>query len=360
MKHSKASLLIKTTSQKTKIAKKIFTGFINSIGVYMHICALSYKSSINKYNDCNFNKNNTLQSKKISFKPNFRGIIIDSFSFDEFQKAAIKCGIISLKNLIKNIKPENVIGSGANSTVYKFDSKLLNNWVLKEDKKIFTVPCKKLFEQTEDVLYGFNMGQEIAKSGSKYRILKRIEGIAHSVPNWSQKISSGSIVNYSESLNFLNSLKKLQNFPQEAFNNYALELKKLEDKGFKQDSINPNNILIDYDKQIIHIIDFFKACDPSHINSSQDLICVLLDFSLFKNFYEQLSLNERKLIIGYSKNIIKKCNIAALNAGLKQDEQIYLNFLSNVDKWFGFKLINNGGNYRSRYDSMKKILSENI
>ena len=47
--------------------------------------------------------------------------------------------------------------------------------------------------------------------------------------------------------------------PQTTFDQLAKDVKVLSDKGYKLDSINPNNLLVDEDKQQIHIIDYFKV-----------------------------------------------------------------------------------------------------
>lgn len=281
----------------------------------------------------------------------------DKYSYKEFIKAAGQSGINSVSDLENNIKQENIIGIGANSEVFKFDNPKLEKWVLKRDKNPFYEPVKNLFEPVTDDFFGFNVGQEIAKSGNRYRILKKVTGTPHSIANWSHTIDNGSHVNREESLEFLNSLKEIQKFPQSAFNDYAQSLKKLGDKGYKQDSINPNNILIDHDKKMIQIIDFFKVADPSHVNSKYDLTSALLDFSLYKNFYEKLRGDEQKQLLEYSNTIIEKCNKASKIAGLRQDEKTYIDFLRNVDKWFGVHLVNKGGDYQTRYNMMKSILT---
>ena len=281
---------------------------------------------------------------------------MDSYSFEEFNKARLSAGIHTIENLEANIKEENILGTGANSTVYSFNNPKLDKWALKVDKTPFKIKSKALFEKTPDSFEGVNMGQEIAKAGDRYRILKKIQGNVHSIKDWSYKINGNIPISQTEALQFVSSLYEIANFPQSTFDNYAMQLKLLSAKGFKQDSINPNNILVDSKNQKLHIIDFFKADNETHVNSRIDLINVLLDFSFFNKFYEKLDKTGKEELIKSAQTIINKCNIASKKAGLPQDEQTYLTYLTEVDKWFGIHLVEKGGDYRTRYLRMKELL----
>ena len=281
---------------------------------------------------------------------------IDESSFEEFNKARLSAGIYTIENLEENITEENILGTGANSTVYSFNNPKLDKWALKVDKTSFETSSKSLFEKTPDAFEGVNMGQEIAKAGDRYRILKKIQGNVHSIKDWSYKINGNIPVSQTEALQFVSSLYEIASFPQSTFDDYAMQLKLLGEKGFKQDSINPNNILIDSKNQKLHIIDFFKADNETHVNSRIDLINVLLDFSFFDKFYEKLDKTGKEELIKSAQTIINKCNIASKKAGLPQDEKTYLTYLTEVDKWFGIHLVEKGGDYRTRYSRMKELL----
>ena len=280
----------------------------------------------------------------------------DDASFKEFDKARQLAGIHSLQELQANIKEENLLGTGANSSVYSFDNPSLDKWAIKEDKVPFKTSTKSLFEQTQDEFEGANLGQEIAKAGDRYRILKKIEGNVHSIKDWSYKINGNIPVSESEALQFVSSLYEIASFPQSTFDDYAEQLKLLGDNGYKQDSINPNNILVNSKKQKLHIIDTFKADNEAHVNSRIDLINVLLDFSFFDQFYGKLDTTGKAQLLKSAQTIIEKCNIASKKVGLPQDEATYLKYLTEVDKWFGIYLVEKGGDYRTRYDRMKELL----
>lgn len=295
------------------------------------------------------------QNHMLIGKTSFKGTI-DNYSFEEFNKARIKAGINTISDLEENIKEENLLGTGANSCVYSFNDKSLSKWAIKVDKTPFEPTSKSLFNKTDDEFEGINAGQEIAQSGDRYRILKKIEGNTHSIKDWSYKINGNIPISQTEALQFVSSLYEIANFPQSTFDDYANQLKILGDKGYKQDSINPNNILVNSQQQKLHIIDTFKADNEAHVNSRLDLINVLLDFSFFDQFYNQLDETGKTELLKSAQTIIEKCNIASKKANLPQDEATYLQYLKEVDKWFGIHLVEKGGDYRTRYERMKELI----
>ena len=288
----------------------------------------------------------------------FLGYNKDSLSFDNFNQCRKIANICSISELTKNISPDNFLGAGANSLVYSFSDPVLSKWALKVDKEPFSNEKGFVIRKSRDDFYGMNMGQEIARIGDRYRILKKIEGVPHSLLDWSPKINVGEKPSYIESVEFLNSIKKISDFPQSSFDDYAKQLKLLTEKGYKQDSINPNNIIVDYDEKKLHIIDSYKVPHPSHANSRVDLINVLLDFAFFSQFHEALSDEEKDELVNASKIIILKSNLASKKMGIDQDEKTYLTYLTDVDKWFGPAIKDTGGDYRDRYAKLKEILPE--
>ncbi len=293
----------------------------------------------------------------ISFKG--AGAKNDDLSFDNFDKMRKLASIETLDDLASNIKEENALGEGLNSRVYSFDDPRLSRWALKVDKNEFNNDSDELFTPTYDEFAGKNMGQEIAVAGNQYRILKKIDAEVHSIDNWSDHVNNDSKVTTAEAKEFLSQLKKVSDLPQETFDSYASRLELLQEKGYKQDSINPNNLLIDYKNQEIYIIDFYKADSPVHTNSRLDLINPLLDFSLFNNFYDKLDESERRDLIDSAREVIAKCNMAAKKTDLALDEKTYIDYITEVDKWFGCHLIHKGGDYRSRYNNLKALLEDN-
>lgn len=296
-----------------------------------------------------------IQNHMLISETSFKGII-DNYSFEKFNKARIKAGINTISDLEENIREENLLGTGANSCVYSFNDKRLSKWALKVDKIPFKPSSKSLFSKTDDEFKKINIGQEIAKSGDRYRILKKIEGKTHSIKDWSYKVDYDIPISQTEAHQFASSLYEIANFPQSTFDDYANQLKLLGEKGYKQDSINPNNIIVNSKQKKLHIIDSFKAVNEAHVNSRVDLINVLLDFSLFDKFYNQLDETGKAELLKSAQTIINKCNIASKKANLPQDEATYLKYLEEVDRWFGIYLVDKGGDYRTRYARMKEII----
>ncbi len=291
----------------------------------------------------------------------FKGKENDPLSFENFNQKRIEAGLFNEEDFMENIKPENLLGTGLNSEVYSFSDSALEPWALKVDKKPNKTKEGAGLYRTKNEFGAQNMGQEIARIGDRFHILKKIEGTPHSLENWSAHINNNSIVTKEESKEFLNSIEKIAQFDEAAFDDYAKQLKTLGSKGYKMDSINPNNLLIDYENEKIHIIDFFKNADPSHINSRLDLTNCLLDFSFFDRFYEKLDEDDKQRLLDTGKTIIEKCNDAASKHNLPQDEDTYVNYLANVDKWFGWALVDIGGDYRTRFNRMKELLPlENV
>lgn len=289
----------------------------------------------------------------------FKGLKEDKLGFENFDKARIEAGINSIEDLEENIKEENKLGEGLNSRVYSFDDPKLSQWAIKVDKDEFKNDSNKLFKPADDVFKGENFGQEIALAGTKYRILKKIDGDIHSIENWSNCVNNDSKVSLKQAQEFKSQLKRLSNLPQKTFDDYAHKLEFLQEQGWKQDSINPNNILIDYDKEEIYIIDSFKADNSNHTNSRLDLINVLLDFTLFNNFYDKLDQEGKQDLLNSARQIITKCDNAVEKTNLSTKDSTYMNYITEVDRWFGCHLIHKGGDYRERFNNLKNLLSEN-
>ena len=285
----------------------------------------------------------------------------NSYSFKNFDKARKEAGLTTLKAFERNIKEENLLGEGLESTVYEFDDPKLSKWALKVMKEDFNkVPPRSLVTEKEDPFPGKNRGQIIASVGCRYYILKKIDGEPHSVTNWKEHIDNESHVTQEETQEFAKSLEKIASFPQRSFDNYAHQLKALDENGYKQDSMNPNNLLIDYTNKKISIIDYFKKDNEWHKNSKYDLINSILDFSLFEAFYNTANEADKSSMLKSSKKIIEKCTKAAIKDGISLDIYDYIGFLTEVDKWFGYKIIQEEeGDHRARFYHMSKILKDN-
>ncbi len=157
-----------------------------------------------------------------------------------------------------------------------------------------------------------------------------------------------------ESHQFAQQLEKIADFPQSSFDDYARQLKTISSCRCKMDSINPNNLLIDYDNKKINIIDF---SDERSLfgNSRLDLINSLLDFTFYRGYRKHADRDDLKIINSASKKIIDKCTIAAEKYHIPLDSYLYEDYLTCVDSWFGMSGKNS---HMQRYKAMTKLFPE--
>lgn len=299
--------------------------------------------------------NNQLKSDVVQFR--YKNITFcgnSSKSVMDFEKKVLAKKITLLELLKKSIVPENLLGEGLNSKVYSVLG--VDDYVVKTDKKKFlgvNSITNKIFT-VEDDFEGKNMGQVIGKINDGIFILKKQKGKEHSVKFWSDYCADKLNVTEKDAHDFIKDIKKIAKMPDKTYEDYADKIQYLAGKGYKTDSINPNNLLIDYEKNEINIIDFFKASEAVHKDSVYDMFCPLLDFSLYKKYHGFLNEKDKKELVNSSKVIIDKCFKAAEKKKLPTDENTYINFITEVDKWFGCHLP--GGDYRYRYKNLKEIL----
>ncbi len=267
----------------------------------------------------------------------------DKFSYENFRKAAQEAGLNSVIDYYAQMTPENFIGGGANSDVYKFSDPRLENWVMKVYKK------GGIWENYNP-LGDLNMGQDIASCN--FDILKKVSGTPHSVENWSEHVKGETFqVTRKEALKFLSDLEKIADFPQSSFDDYAKKLKILSDNNYKMDSINPNNLLIDYANKEINIIDFGSQ-GAHHKNSAYDLIMPLLDFSLYRSYIHTVDPKNGNHLIQLAKEIINKCTLAAEKNGISTDKTNYLSYIEYLDRRF------NTHSHQDRYYYMETCFQE--
>ena len=263
----------------------------------------------------------------------------------------------SIQDLINMAQTEeNKLGQGANSIVYAIPH--LDDYVLKVLNK--DDPNKiDMSEFPSDV----NLGQPVWQDDKNPRllILKRIDGKEHSISNWSTTIWDGEQysplpVTKEQAKLFHSQLNDIASMPQSAFDQLAKNVKILSDKGYKLDSINPNNLLVDKEKQQIHIIDYFKVKPhETHLyqNSYMDLVAVALDFALFPEYYDKMDETEKSNTLQNVKVIRDKMYEGAKNSGLSCDDEKYKKYIRTTSRWFPAHSVPNektGGVYFRYYD----------
>lgn len=272
--------------------------------------------------------------------------------FQEFMRVIKELGISKSEDIAKNCTEKNILGTGANSTVYKFTHPKLDNWAIKviTKNKDYQSSFSKDIQESVDQFKGLNMGQEIGHIGDSVLILKRINGKPHSIADWSTRRRDGIEITKEEANNFLENIRTISEFPQSTFNNYAQKLKVLEDKGYKADSFNPNNYLIDYKNKDIHIIDAYSYAPDANMNSKYDLICPLIDYPNYESYHKVMSSSQKEEYSQITKKIASKCSKAAEENGIDCSESKFREFISRVDS-----RENNGGRYTSSFNKMKEL-----
>jgi len=293
-------------------------------------------------------ENKTDSFEKIAFKGNLpREIsknIPDGYTIDE---------LISLAQNDNNLR-----GIGANSKVYNIP--YLSDYVLKvlNKKDPNGIDIK---EFPSDV----NLGQPVWQSDKNPRliILKKVEGQEHSIPSWSRTMWAPEIqkplnVTKEQSDIYFNCVDRLAQMPQEAFDDICEKVRILDEKDYKVDSINPNNLIVDEDE--IHIIDYFKVKPwekSVYQNSSYDLVAIMLDFTLMSEYFDLMDENQKVQFLKNAKTIFEKVQQGALNSGFTTDVEKFKTFIEETSKWFVAASVydENGAEIIRRYDHRAKF-----
>lgn len=229
----------------------------------------------------------------------------------------------------------NFRGEGANSKVY--DIPYLPNHVLKVLNK--DDPNGIIMNEFPSDI---NLGQPVWQSDKNPRllILKKVEGNEHSIPSWSSaiwdpKTKKPRLITKEQAQIYFESVDKLAKMPQTAFDEICKKAKLLDDKGYKIDSINPNNLIVSDDE--ISIIDYFKV-KPQELcyyrNCSYDLIAIMLDFSLLPEYAQKMNPEQHKQFLENAKIIFEKVMKSSKNVDFSTDVEIYKTYIKETSKWF--------------------------
>ena len=263
----------------------------------------------------------------------------------------------TIYDVIQWAQNDNImLGEGANSKVYKLP--FLDDYVLKVLNKEDPNGIK-INEFPPEV----NLGQPIWQNPKNPRllILKKISGQEHSIPSWSKTIYNPETqfpepVTKAQAKLFYSQLTQISKMPQTSFDQLAKDVKVLDEKGYKLDSINPNNLMVDTDKEEIHIIDYFKTPEnekEKYQNCAMDLTAVTADFTLFPEYYDKLNSKEQAELMESLLTINKKIHKGCEKAGLSCDENKFRTYIRTTSRWFTAHSVANqetGGIYFRYYD----------
>lgn len=247
--------------------------------------------------------------------------------------------------VFSNICQKNLIGEGKNSKVYNFLEPEFKDYVIKVIKPDAIEQNISLNE-----LPKYNLGQAVMKIQDNIYILKKQSGVQHGFTNWCDIINGKVGINKNQALEFAQNIKKISEMPNSTFQELAKISKYLTENNYKIDSINPNNLLIDYEKNQINIIDYFK-CNKyvNNHNSYLDMVGNILDFCLFKDILNTLPETYQKEFLTCSNNIIEKCYNAAIKTGLETDKQIFSEFIAKISYLFN-------SDFTQKYNTFKSLV----
>ena len=259
---------------------------------------------------------------------------------------------IDIKTLTeKYITHENLKGAGANSAVYNMPD--YPNYVL----KVLNKPDPNHVNKNDFPITS-NFGQPIWEENN-IQILKKIDGWEHSAEDWSKiifdkKIRKPKAVTVEQANEFYRKFNIVASFPESSFQELAKKVKFLDEKEYKIDSINPNNLLVDEKNKILNVIDFFKIMPwdkPKKVfsNSYFDIVAMIADFTLFPEYYDKLSDEQKPVLLKNVKIVNDKAMQGALKSGLSADINKFRTFINYVVQ-FPTCQVQNLENYVREYD----------
>jgi len=247
-------------------------------------------------------------------------------------------------------RQENLRGEGRCSKVYNIPHEAFYNYVIKvyKDKKFMN-------EVRINDMPKMNLGQPIYKISDTTLVLKKLGGEEHSIPNWSDK-NSTYIPSREEAGQFLSNLQRINSMPEETFVDFAERIKYAAQYDYKTDSINPNNLLIDYENQKISFVDYWLNDKARYgkpkdwqVDCYMDMVTPLLDFVMFKRYYDALDGTQQKQFIETSNSIVQKCYSAAEKVGLPTDKKYFAGAKMFADKVSKYCVEGNPEYYTAHY-----------
>ncbi len=193
---------------------------------------------------------------------------------------------------------ENIVFALPNSDLFAFRKPLsgINGHELREIKDEFP---------------NLNLGQAIAKVGNA-TIIKLQNGVESGIP-YADRIKASGLEN---TFTYRKHLSRVNQMPQEAYDELAETFAKLNQKEYSFDLYNPNNILIDVDKKKFNIVDDLKEIyDEKEYNTFASITIPLFDTW----FVRSLSFTDDYLTVW--QKMIEKSMIASKKAGLPEPQK---------------------------------------
>lgn len=249
------------------------------------------------------------------------------------------------ENFIMNPDEKYLTGKGANSKVYNIP--FLDDYVLKIIKHESTLDLSQQYVRLfPDEI---NLGQPVWQHRDNPRILllKKIKGKPYSIKNWTSTLYNQAIkgpvnVTQEQAELYFSQISQISKMPQESFDNLARQIKILDTTkkcegdmftGFKTDSLNPNNLMVDFKNNSLNIIDYFPKDNIHHKNSYLDIVAIMSDIALLPEYRDLLKPNQQKELINIIKTINNKAYKAAQKQGLSTNKDDFIEFINEINNY---------------------------
>ncbi len=216
---------------------------------------------------------------------------------------------------------DDLIGEGRESRVYRI--KGIDDYVVKLSKSEYDYDPEWYNNRIKpcfDDYPNHNFGQVVATVGPSVKILKRVTGEANGVENWYAKFQHSTPRTRQDAEKILKDVARIAEFPQSAFDKIASDIIFLTSKKIKIDSINPNNLMIDYEKKEISLVDVEKKNYKNSKNTMYDLLVPLLDLTAFEEYKKIFSKEEMSQFLKSAKIIYKKIAKTKLPNDIESDK----------------------------------------
>lgn len=238
------------------------------------------------------------------------------------------------------------IWSGTEKIIYLFPK--MPNYVIayfyKKEKKDWNFK----FQKCDLKFPKYSFSQAFLSNNYDIEIKEFIAWIPNSVDDYISIIKyvcENDSVTREISIEFLEKIRLFEDFPQASFDKFAKQIEYLRDNWQFIDCANPNNVLIDTNKQEFNLIDLFtqefqdahkEIIDKKYIEewaSVHDMICILLDSKFQAYYLEKLDDLEREEVIKISKSVIDKCIKAAEKTTLSKSDVLMKTIHSLIPHW---------------------------
>ena len=238
--------------------------------------------------------------------------------------------------------PSNLAGEGASKRVFNIPG--MEDYLLAFLKEEYNSNERaKPFKPCDIPLPKYNFGQ-IMFEGNGMLVMKKTKGVPHSLKCWFShlmKMMEGKQpVSKVEAELALLKMCEISRMPIDSFVHFASQVKYLNENSLPMDTVNPNNLLIDYENKRINMIDVFDGPlflrqIKSPMNGVRNMEAVLLDSVLHTEYLKVLPPVKQELMKCASRVVICKCQRAAKSIGLVNDS-------NNVRHYFELFIQNSG------------------